>query len=269
LKMSTTMIERIHNEVDWAAPDYAVQATLVFRQMLLDYVRDYLARGPAALMAYSDRSRVVNLADEQRALLDATIYFNQFAPEFTRYVSTFPKPELAGAENAIFWSKIKFGLKPVITVTHVIIYPRPANTAPQVLVASRQIYADHYFDSSLALSAFVKLPAMDQSYLLYTNRSRADALGGLFSGLKRTLVEGEAIDSLKNILQEQKLKMEIGAGRAEASQASEGAAPGWAIWHQWRLAGLHLFWWALVIFSLATVVWLVRRNSKRQGSRSW
>ena len=269
LKMSAAMIEHVRNEVNWNAPDYPVQATLVFRQMLLDYVRDYLARGTGALMKYSDRSLGVNLDEEQRSLLDASLYFNQFAPEFTGYLRSFPRPALASAENSIFWSKIKFGLKPVITITHVVIYKRPANTAPQVLVASKQIYADHYFDSSLALSAFINFPgtgASHDSYLLYTNRSRADALGGLFSGLKRSLVESEAVGSLETILQEQKLKMESSSGQPGSSNRL-GTALAPPRGNEWRLGGLHLFWWLLAIISIMVAAsWLIRRHSRQRGS---
>src|SRR4030095_15827249 len=68
LKMSAAMIERMRKEVDWTNPEYPVQATLVFRQMLLDYLRDYQARGSNALMKYSDREDGVHLAEEQRSL---------------------------------------------------------------------------------------------------------------------------------------------------------------------------------------------------------
>ena len=275
LKLSAAMIERIHNEVDWAAPDYMVQATLVFRQMLLDYVRDYLARGNVALMKYSDRSNGANIDEEQRSLLDAAIYFNQFAPEFTKYLLSFPRPVLAGAQDFIFWSKIKFGLKPVIAITHVVIYARPANSAaPQVLVASKQLYADHYFDSSLALSAFINLPATGathDSYLLYTNRSRADALGGLFSGLKRSLVESEGLESLKSILQEQKLKMEAISEAQSGSPNRPGTnvneqAPRW--WGQSRFGGIYLWWWLLLIVAIVGLFWLIRRSSRQRGSET-
>jgi hypothetical protein len=157
----------------------------------------------------------------------------------------------------------------VITITHVVIYSRPVNTAPQVLVASRQIYADHYFDSSLALSAFVTFPAAggtSDAYLLYTNRSRADALGGLFSGLKRSLVEREAIDSLGNILQEQKLKMEASSGAGSAAQPGTNVnrlSSHW--WDQARFAGIHLFWWLLLIMAIVSLFWLIKRvNARRQ-----
>ena len=211
LKMSAAMIERLRNEVNWSAPDYSAQATLLFRQMLLDYVRDYLARGNAALIEYNDRNNAVRVGEEQSALLGGSIYVNDFAPEFSNYLKSFPASPLPGLEQTICWSKIKFGFKPVITLTHVMIYKRQKDSAPQALVASRQIYADHYFDSSLALSALIKIPATSttsDSYLLYTNRSRADALGGMLGGLTRFIVEREALDGLKTNLQQTKLAME-------------------------------------------------------------
>lgn len=274
LKMSAAMIERVRNEVNWNAPDYRAQATLVFRQMLLEYVRDYLARGTAALIEYSDRSHGVSLDEELRSLLDASPYFNQFAPEFTKYLRSFP-PRLSGAENFIFWSKIKFGLKPVVTITHVVIYPRPANTAPQVLVASKQIYANHYFDSSLAMSAFINFPTTgpnSDSYLLYMNRSRADALGGLFSGLKRSLVENEAMGSLQSILQEQRLKLEAGSGvqpgsanRSSTEVNTQGTH--WLAQHRFR--GMHLFWWLLgITVIIVAVCWLSKRSARRRSSET-
>lgn len=272
LKMSAAMIERLHNEVNWDAPDYRVQATLLFRQMLLDYVRDYLARGEAALMEYNDRTQGLRLDEEQRSLLDASIYFNQFAPEFTKYLRSFPRPELAGVENALFWSKLKFGLKPVVTITHVVIYARKANTAPQVVVASKQIYAAHYFDSSLAMSAFISVPttgATSDSYLLYTNRSRADALGGLFSGLKRSIVESEAMGSMQSILQEQKLKLEaisLAQSGSPAGAGPETIMPASRSWEEWRFAGIHLFWWLLLIIAIIVLFWLVKRRSRQRGA---
>lgn len=262
LKMSATMIERLHKEVDWNNPEYPVQATLIFRQMMLDYVKDYLARGSDALMQYSDG---VNLADEQRSLLEASTYFEQFAPEFTGHLRNYPTQKLSGAESYIFWSKIKFGLKPVVTLTHVVLYQRPTATAPQVVIASRQIYADHYFDSSLAVSAYVGLPAGAEtrsSYLLYTNRSRADSLGGLFSKLKRSVVQSEAVSNLQSILQEQKLKLETRAGGPPPQ--ADGDETHTRIVGTWLLRRLAL---VLVIVSvIILLLFIVRRNLTQHSS---
>jgi hypothetical protein len=107
-------------------------------------------------------------------------------------------------EEFLYWSKESFGLKPVVSVTDVLIYQLPGRT----WIASKQIYANHYFDTSLAITLLVDDPA-DASgnsiYLAYVNRSRVDLLTGILSGLKRSLVQGRLQrgmhDSLKTTIQ--------------------------------------------------------------------
>ena len=103
----------------------------------------------------------------------------------------------------LVWSKIKFGLKPVIAINHISIYKRNSDVGPQVLIASKQIYANHYFNASLALMAFVRVPdAPNGAYLVYENRSRADGLEGPFGKIKRGVVEKKAVEGLRAILGE-------------------------------------------------------------------
>ena len=72
IKLSAAMIERFAKEVNWQAPDYAQQATQLFRTMLFEYVTDYRARGDAALINYGDKSNEVRLAEEHNALTKAS-----------------------------------------------------------------------------------------------------------------------------------------------------------------------------------------------------
>ena len=62
------MIERFRKEIDWGAADSAARVTTLFRQMLFEYVKDYRARGEAALIEYNDKRDHVSIASEQRAL---------------------------------------------------------------------------------------------------------------------------------------------------------------------------------------------------------
>jgi hypothetical protein len=262
LKLSAAMIERLRKEVDWPAPDSRSQATRLFRQMLLDYVRDYLARGDSALIDYHDQSRAVRLDEEHRSLLDASLYINDFAPELTKYLKGFPRSELTDVENTINWTKINFGLKPVTIVTHVATYTRRQSGVPQILVVSKQLYANHYFDSSLALTALINVPITDttsDSYLLYTNRSRADALAGSFSKLKRNLVEREAIASLNAILLQTRLNLE----RSSMNQAGSPPRSGKTKIVEWLFGGTRLFWWLMTIIVLIALFGLRKRKSKR------
>jgi len=234
IKLSAAMIERFAREVNWQAPDYAQQATLLFKTMLLDYVRDYHARGSAALIEYNDKPTGVRLADEQRELTGTSGYLNDI---FASALATQTRP----AEEMLVWSKIKFGLKPVIAVNHVMIYKRGLELGPQVLAVSRQIYADHYFDSSLALTAFVTV-AGPTSYMVYENRSRADGLDGPFSKFKRRMVESKALAGLKGILEHSKLTLEAPlAGPDSATVAANGG------WKQRLFGGIRPLLWFMIL----------------------
>ncbi len=242
LKLSAMMIERLRKEIDWEAPDYRIEATQLLKQILLDYVSDYLARGDAALIEYNDKSKEIRLAEEQRALMAESTYINNVLPEFRQHLRGSRKSELSIVESTIVWSKIKFGLKPVIAINHIMVYKREQETGPQVLVTSKQIYANHYFDSSLALTALVNIAdASPGSYLFYENRSRADGLGGMFSKMKRGIVEDKAVDSLKNILERSKANL-----NAQSPSQIESASPADREL-SWRV---HVFLWLLLITAL-------------------
>ena len=251
LKLSALMIQRLQKEVDWEAPDYRVQASQLLKLMLLDYVRDYLARGDVALIEYSDKLKTVRLAEEQRALRASSGYIYDLLSKSSQYLRGFPKSTSANVENAIVWSKVKFGLKPVIAINHITIYKNAKEAGPQILIASKQIYANHYFDSSLALTAFLTIPGANPgSYLLYENRSRADGLEGAFSKIKRRIVEDKAVSGLKAILETSKANLNARAfNRTEsASDPIEQRS-----WRRWKVFGVHLFLWLFLITFVALV----------------
>ena len=245
VKLSTAMIQRFHQEVNWTSPDYELQANRLFRQMLVDYVREYQTRGAAALLEYHDQSLPVSIAKEHQSLLERMAYINDFAPEFVNNVKNFPHSELSDFESSISWTKLRFGLKPVIIVTHTTTYKRskPAN---QILSLSSQIFANHYFDSSLGLTAVVSFPkdaAASDSYLLYTNHSRADSLASSFSRVKRGLVEAESIEKLNALLLQAKANVEV----ACANQSGENRVSRRQRISDWLFRGTGQYAWFVVI----------------------
>lgn len=247
-KLSSAMIDRFHKEVDLQSSAYRLQATQVLKQMLLEYVRDYQARGDAALIEYNDKPREIRLVDEQRSLMSASGYVSDVLPKLAESLKGFSTSELHLVETALVWSKIKFGLKPVITINQVMIYKREAQTGPQVVIASKQIYANHYYNSSLALTAFVSIPGANPgSYLFYENRSRTDGLEGIFGKIKRGIVENKAIDSLKTILDTSKMSLTARAFNPTDSTASAHGAP---VWKRWKLGRVYVFCCLLLITAL-------------------
>ncbi|MFN2533384.1 MAG: hypothetical protein ABR555_19035 [Pyrinomonadaceae bacterium] len=246
VKLSAEMIDRFHKDVDWQAPEYAQQATDVFKNMLLSYVHDYLRRGDNALIEYNDKSTSVKLAAEQHSLLSASRSVDDIFKSFPDTLSNVSGREFEVLENAIVWSKIKFGLKPVLGINHIIIFKRRQESGPQILIVSKQIYANHYFNSSLGLTAFVDNQNSNSgSYLFYENRSRVDGLGGMFDKLKRGMIERQSIDGLKGIL---------GTTRANlALRATNNEQPRERTWREWKIGGVHLLLWFLCITVLVIV----------------
>jgi hypothetical protein len=260
VKLSALMIDRLRREVDWDAPDYQLQATRLLKLMLIDYVRDYLARGDVALIEYSDKQTTVRLADEQRDLL-AALSHNSLT-DIAQYLKSYPNAEPPGVEHALVWSKIKFGLKPVLAINHITIYQREQKDGRKILIASKQIYANHYFDSSLALTAYLSVAGANPgSYLYYENRSRVDGLGGLFGKMKRGMIENRALDGVNAILRQSQLSLEARAlNRAESIAAP---AAGGSSWKRWKISRgqasiLLLGLTALVVFvGLRRYDWMV------------
>jgi hypothetical protein len=265
LKLSAAMIERLHKEVNWEGPDYRSQAIQLLKVMLLDYVRDYVARGDAALIRYNDKAEEVRLAEEQRDLLAASSY--DVLTETPQSLKTHPKPELQLIDNAIVWSKIKSGLKPVIAFNHIMIFKREQNIGTQILIASKQIYANHFFDCSLALTAFLNVSGANPgSYLFYENQSRADGLEGTFSGMKRSIIENKALESVRAILHQSQRSLE-----ARALNAAESVRPPAGHgrnWRQWTVGRIHVFFWLLLIMMIVAGFMFLNYNWKGSLTRT-
>ena len=257
LKLSAPMIERFRKEIDWGAPDYQLNVTNLFKQLLLDYVRDYRARGEAALIAYNDKRNQISVAEEQRSLNAASSYVNAFLMDRNSDVRV--------VEDALVWSKIKFGLKPVIAINHITIYRRERDVGPQVLIASKQIYANHYFNAFLALTAFVNVPDATQgAYLVYENRSRADGLEGPFSKIKRGVVEKKALEGLKAILEHSKASLEGSTLAATTTELASHQSYGWG---RRLLGGIRPLLWLLMLSALLALLVLGKRRGDAAVAR--
>lgn len=251
IKLSAKMIERFRREVNWQASDYPAQATQLLKTMLVEYVRDYLARGPAALIEYNDKREAVRVADEQQAIGSASGYLT----DLLRNAGS----RMLLVEDSIIWSKVKFGLKPVLVINHVRAYKDERDHGPQVLVASNQIYANHYFTSSLALTAFVNLPGT-APYLVYENRSRTDGLAGPFSKIKRSVIESKSVEGLKSILEHSKMRLEGTAFNTAQTAVVVHQSSGW---RPRLFGGIRPVLWGLVLFGFLALLLLRRLENVR------
>ena len=210
MKLPGPFIARLRAEVDWNSPNHEARANAVWREVFVDYINAYLARGHEALAAYEHRKASIDPVEEFRTLLRQSLHVYGDMPALHEYLQEFPNATLPHVENFVYWSKEHFGLKPVINLTHVAIY-RPPTTGGEVLIASKNIYSSHYIDASLGLTVLVDCQADEGAaclYLMYLNRSRIDALGGAFGKIKHAIVAGKQRQGMVTLMTKLKTRLE-------------------------------------------------------------
>lgn len=205
-KMPGYWIQTLHREKD------KKQRVQLLRVLLANYAKDYSSRGNKAVLDYENTKLPVVARREFASLLDHSSGLKALAPDFHQYLKEYPEKQLSGTENFIYWSREKFGFKPVINLTHVSIYRWSQSELSGYLIASRQIFADHYYDASLGLTILIDRPLQDGkspgSYLIYINRSRIDMLGGFLSSLRRAITLPRIRSGLESHMKTMRLRVE-------------------------------------------------------------
>ncbi len=172
-----------------------------FRAVMLARVRAYLEGGLGALPATHGHANVVDLARAFRSVLDEAPFIGQEAPALLWYLERRPADAPPGVEWYLYWSKEKYGGKPVVRVAHVAMMRVDGEgPGPQSVVVEKQLFATHYIDAFLSVTTLSSGGPSMPNYLSYINCSRVDFLGGFFGPIKRAVARREIESYLKKIL---------------------------------------------------------------------
>ncbi len=169
-----------------------------FKRVVLGRLGVYEAAGFGGVPAYADRRKPTDagIAFEALRAHSPYLHFNVLSGD--------------PPESFFYWSKEQYGAgKAVISMTQVDIVRPQMPSAVRLAVISREIFATHYRNASLGLTAITEGDA-GQRYLVYVNRSQLDLLTGLFGGWKRTLIEGKLKAESANVFNEVRKRLESG-----------------------------------------------------------
>jgi hypothetical protein len=207
LRLPAAAIDRFRTTIQWGTPAEDDAAAAAMRQFLVDEARAYMAGGSASLADYADRTGTVPRGAAFRLLLRPSAFEAEYQPDLFRYLAEFPRSKVEGWDSFLYWSREKFGLKPVISISHSVLQRRDG----VVVFGSKQVFASHYFESSLGMALFVPVPGTSYGYVTYLNRSRVDTLRGLLAPLARVVAARRARDGLERMLIDVKRKLEKSA----------------------------------------------------------
>lgn len=201
IQLSAPQIRRIQGEVNWSRPDARAQANRVLRELLFEYVEAYSRGGNHSLLEYANEKAVLRVGDELKSLVAHSGQILGSMPAFGDMLLN-PASNARPNEEFIYWSKEQFGLKPVVSITHVIVYLPQRSDVPDVVIASKQIYASRYLAGSLAITMGIDASTQGAPafYLAYANRTRPRAFPPLIGGLVRRVAQRQTRDGLEEQL---------------------------------------------------------------------
>jgi hypothetical protein len=199
LRLPTAAIQRFRAEVDWSSPPHVAKATALWHEILAGLAAAYRGRGDGALFEYDNNDMPVKVGDSLARVLARSGYIAEAAPDLYRYLLRFPEERPARAEDYLYWIKEKFWIKTVASLNHVAIVSGEGACGAYVVGASKQIYANRYFESNVSVTTF----AEGAPYLVYVSRTRADIRASGFNFLERIvlrrLVEGRLESQLRGM----------------------------------------------------------------------
>jgi hypothetical protein len=210
IKLGADALKTLRAAVDWQKPTAKVDATAVLRGLALQYVRGYREGGNARLAVYRDKERPTFVANEFQSMIDRLPRLTTDLPELKQYLLDYPRATLPNSTDFLYWQSALFGLKPTVRINHLVIQERPGQT----VVASKMLYATHYFWTALEIRVLLADPARGRGFWFVTvNRSRSDGLGGFTGRIIRGRVRDEVQNGTRAALIATRTKLEQLASR--------------------------------------------------------
>jgi len=197
VRLPAEAIEQFRKEIDWSSESRTARANALFRQMLAAYATSYLQRGNAALFRYDNNDDPVRIADSVQLLTHRFEVLRDTTPDLHSYLESFPQGRPEDTDDVFYWLKEKFWLVNVLSLSHATIADRTTPAGHLILVVSKQLYATHYFESSLGATIFIEGADGWGPHVIYLNRTRADIRRTGFTWFERVLLKYLVRDRLE------------------------------------------------------------------------
>lgn len=145
------------------------------------------------------RERATDVEHNLNTLLDDEGRAGRMPAPLIAFLRDYPRaPVPADSTGYLYWTTNTFGLKPTTRLNHTVIYRGPAGDQVIGVIATKQLYASHYFHGALETRYVIANPALDDRFaLVMVTRTRSDGLTGAVIG---GTVRRRALSSLRAYL---------------------------------------------------------------------
>lgn len=210
LKLAADEIAAVQKAVRTAGKDWRDAAQRAFRRVLVARVRLHRERGLLALPPYADHGRRMSVGTAFSAIVARSPFLTRALPHVVN--SLLASEDRASVDESFYyWSHDRYGAgRPVVAITYVRLLRRNDPGVPRALTISTQVFASHYMEGALGLTAVICDQTGATCYLAYLNRTQVDFLGGIFGAFKRAAIEGRIESETPNLLRDVLRRLESG-----------------------------------------------------------
>ena len=208
MQLPSEAIERLRGVSESAGADEG-RVVNEYRHFLIELINDYRRNGLASLDGYHDKDEPLSIGGAFDRLFTRPGPAMAHLPELSSALRTYPSAGRGRTDEFFYWSTLDFGLKPTLRINHVVIHPVEREDGLRYAIASKQIYANHYFDAALELRFVVAdTRGGDSSILVYSSDARSRALTGVVGSFLRGQVRSRARAALEHYLNTTKSAVE-------------------------------------------------------------
>jgi|SRR5215472_7162349 len=204
VQLPASTIEELRKSVNWSAPNVDDQVNQVLQKLALSRLLLYQKEGshiPDAV--YNDKNQQVNRIDQFKYIISYSQTLSRDLPDFYNYILNYPEAKPANVEDTFYWDSVKFGLKPTVRIVHVLTMRGDKPQDPAYVIAEKQLYSSHYFETALDLTFCIRgsdNPKESGFYVVKVMGSEQAGLTGFKGSIVRKVAVGRSVDGLQKSL---------------------------------------------------------------------
>jgi len=204
VQLPANTIEDLRKSVNWSAPNIDDEVNQYVQKLALSRLTEYQKMGNRILGAvYNDKREQVNVADQFKYMLSYAKALPQQLPDFYNYLLSYPEGKPANVDSYFYWDNVKFGLKPTLRIVQVLTMHGETPQQPAYLIAEKQLYSSHYFETALDLTFCIRggdNPSDVGFYLVKAMGSEQAGLTGLEGSMVRHVAVSHSVSDLQKSL---------------------------------------------------------------------
>ena len=204
IQLPGATIEQLRQSVNWSAANVDDQVNNSVQKLAMQRIQLYQKEGSRPLGAvYNDKKQQVDVSDQFQYILSYTKALPVNLPDFYGYLLNYPNSKPANVESTFYWDSVKFGLKPTLRIVQVFTLKGNTPQEPAFVIAEKQLYASHYFETALDLTFCISgtdNPKQKGFYLVQVMGSEQAGLTGFEGSIIRRVAVSHSVSDLQKSL---------------------------------------------------------------------